>query len=149
MAIKKIKSACLITALGVCLLCGCRGFGEVNFCRATFIGLFEGKAAIEENIDWNNFVTPGLDIGNLYRQQADDQQRKAFRKAFIAKAGEAFKTIGGKARYFSDWRLFSQDKNGFVVAATYKRYVNAAPTIFIIVRKGARLQVTGFNWERP
>lgn len=92
---------------------------DIDFCRSVFNGLAQGKVSVERFIDWQNLKALDKDIGADYRGLPDENQRLAYRRAFIRSFAMGFRQGGARPGNFTHWRPYSRDSNKIIVAADH------------------------------
>lgn len=90
---------------------------DVDFAKQTLQLLIDGSDDAADMIDWENFKTMGLDVGEQYKKADSDSARDNFRKSFIKGFSNSFKSSGGNASMVTNWREQSKEASTTVVAA--------------------------------
>ena len=121
------KSILILLCICGLLFMGCKGTkqstsaggpqkSDVDFAKQTFQLLADGSDDAADMIDWENFKTMGLDVGEQYKKVDNDSSRDNFRKSFIKGFSNSFKSSGGNISTATNWREQSKDANATVVA---------------------------------
>ena len=89
---------------------------DVDFAKETLQLLADGSDEAADRIDWENFKTMGLDVGEQYKKADSESVRDNFRKSFIRGFSNSFKSSGGNISTATGWREQSKDASSTVVA---------------------------------
>jgi hypothetical protein len=92
---------------------------DVRSARRIFAGLVAGDQRVCRQIAWDRFTVLDADLGQVYRELADDQERTQYTQAFVSNFAAAFQREGGKVTDFVNWRKDVDAKGGAVVAADF------------------------------
>ena len=123
------KSILILLCVCGLLFTGCKGtkpstrtaggppVSDVDFAKQTLQLLIDGSDDAADMIDWENFKTMGLDVGEQYKKADSDSARDNFRKSFIKGFSNSFKSSGGNASMVTNWREQSKEASTTVVAA--------------------------------
>ncbi|MDQ3818494.1 MAG: hypothetical protein M3362_12575 [Acidobacteriota bacterium] len=123
------KSILILLCVCGLFFTGCKGTGtksttaasgppksDVDFAKDTLQLMADGSDDAADRIDWENFKTMGLDVGEQYKKTDDESARDNFRKSFIRGFSNSFKSSGGNLSTAAKWREESKDANSTVVA---------------------------------
>jgi len=122
------KSILILICICGLLFTGCKGTkqstgaageppkSDVDFAKQAFQLLANGSDDAADMIDWENFKTMGLDVGEQYKKVDSDSSRDNFRKSFIRGFSNSFKSSGGSVSTATNWREQSKDGSTTVVA---------------------------------
>ena len=114
----------------------------VDFAKTNFTALTKGDKSVQMAIDWDNFKSSGIHIGELYAKMPDETQKSAFRKSFIESFSKSFKDSGTRASDVSNWRVETETPTQTVVIRTAK----SGKTIAITVSKsGGQQKMSGLE----
>lgn len=106
---------------------------DVDFAKTNFTALTEGDTTMQTALDWDNFKSSGINVGEIYAKMPDETQKSAFRESFIAGFSKSFKDSGARASDVSNWRVETESPAQTVVIGT----AASGKTIAITVGKSA------------
>lgn len=113
---------------------------EVEFARDTVERLLNGDPTVEEAFEWENLKVPGAaDAGEAYSELPDDENRPEFRKGFIEKFSESFKSSGASVADLKNWREQSRNGETIIVAADT---TGGKPLFVTVVRRDKRQKIS-------
>lgn len=135
--------------LGILVLFSAFGLAkdkDIEFSRNVFSGLIAGKLSIRQSIDWPKFKALGMDIGAGYKDLTNDKDKSDYENFFIRSFSFNFKKTGAKFRSFTNWRIYSRDTQGVVVAADYP--ARKQTLLFTIARdKNKKPRLVNLDWR--
>lgn len=102
---------------------------DIEFAKANFVSLTEGESAVESSLDWDNFQSSGVNVGEIYAKMPDETQKAAFRASFIQGFSKSFKDTGAQASDVSNWRVESETPDKTVVVGTIANGKTIAVTV--------------------
>lgn len=89
---------------------------DIDLAKKVMYGLAQGKESVEDSLDWPTLKILDKEIGASYVKLQFDRERVYFRKLFIVNFSLSFQSVGGELRYFTNWRIYSRDKEKTIVA---------------------------------
>lgn len=115
---------------------------DVDFAKTNFTALTEGDTSAQTSLDWDNFKSSGINIGEIYAKMPDETQKAAFRKSFIESFSKSFKDSGARASDVSNWRIETEAPTQTIVLGTS----TSGKTIAITVNKnGAQQKISAME----
>ena len=124
------------TAAGTASSVPANGLSDTEFAKTNFTSLTEGETSVESAIDWDNFQSSGINVGEIYAKMPDETQKSAFRKSFIESFSKSFKGSGAKASDVSNWRVETESPAQSVILGT----ATSGKTIAITINKNGGAQ---------
>lgn len=142
------KKSIFFVILVSVIICACAQDPKLNLIKSAFFDLIEGKKSAIEKIDWESFVTFGIDVGIEYRLLPDEQEKEKYREELVKNVAVSFQKIGGQPKHFSNWRTINVTDTEIIVATDYK-YGNVKKTMFITATKESSPKLTLLFWQQP
>ena len=143
----KAMNRFFLIAVAVSLLsAGCANTeDDPQLAKRIFNGLCRGNQGVENLIAWQTLTAVGTDVGQTYSSFRTENDRKSYRKAFFYNYSNSFKSAGGSASQFFNWRIKSQDADKTIVAADTIGRSKVA--LFTISHKEKQRKLTAISWE--
>ena len=85
-----------------------------------------------------------MDVGAAYSRLPSEQERRDYRRAFIARFAEGFRQGGGQLNAFSQWRV-TEPKDGMTVVAA--DVPKTQRTLLFQLSKAGGRKVIGIAWQ--
>ena len=117
---------------------------DANFCRRAFYYLVKGRYAAQAMIDWEEFKSVGLDVGETYGKLPGDNEKELFKKGFINKFAAGFLQAEGAYKAFVNWRTYKKEKDFITVAVDYKK---TNDVLLFTLAKGRRKKIQSIQWK--
>lgn len=112
--------------------------------RQIFIGMVQGKQAVEKHIDWYELKALGIDVATIYSKLANEKERDDYRKEFFKNLSLGFKMSGGNPQAFINWRVYKVEGEKTIVAADYS---GKGRTVLFTLSRGRQKKLTAVEWE--
>ncbi len=87
----------------------------VEFAKTNFTALTEGDTSVQSALDWDNFKSAGVNVGEIYAKMPNETEKAAFRQSFIESFSKSFKSSGARASDVSNWRIETETPTQTVV----------------------------------
>jgi hypothetical protein len=117
---------------------------DVSFCRDIFRGFVTGSQSLQGYVDWQHLKALGLDVGATYSKLPNQQEKDDYRREFYKNFSASFKRNNGAFSAFTNWRIYSQNSSGTIIAVNYN--LKSKTALFTLSGSGNK-QLTDIKWE--